>query len=222
MSPGFLDSRTNSSPLRSTAKLSVRKVSAGFESFSRNHAEQAFSVCRIARTLSRARRIFCPVFPLVARSSCTRSLRASHPVCAKPVGLHGFADGTLIGGASHVGVSLRSAPSGDEAESPVAAVAAFESTALLESFVHGARPIVRLASGRGSAARRMNFTACGNAAVPEKHNTKGSATARILRRAEYIFVSRPDLTHHRPPPRRASRWPSTGSCPRNGGTSIRD
>jgi len=121
------------------------------------------------------------------------------------VGLHGFADGTLIGGASHVGVSLRSAPSGDEAESPVAAVAAFESTALLESFVHGARPIVRLASGRGSAARRMNFTACGNAAVPEKHNTKGSATARILRRAEYIFISRPDLTHHRPPP--AARFP---------------
>src|SRR5260370_42248787 len=51
----------------------------------------------------------------------------------------------------------------------------------------------------------MNCTDCGNAAVQENHNANGSETARILRRAEYIFISRPDLTHHRPPP--TARFP---------------
>jgi len=39
----------------------------------------------------------------------------------------------------------------------------------------------------------MKLTACGKAAVPEKSGTNRKATARILRWAEYIFFSRPDL-----------------------------
>src|SRR5260370_5507361 len=73
---GSLDVRTNSSPLRSTSKLSVRKMSAGFESFSRNHAEHAFSVSRISRTFSRARRIFCPAFPILeTENACSAWFR---------------------------------------------------------------------------------------------------------------------------------------------------
>src|SRR5882762_1141317 len=115
MSPGLLDSRTNSSPLRSTVKLTVRKVSAGFGSFSRNHAEQAFSVCRISRTLSRARRIFCPGFPMDARYSCTRSLGGLHPACARLEGLQGFTDGAITDGAITGGMSQ------GESASPLAA-----------------------------------------------------------------------------------------------------
>jgi len=38
-----------------------------------------------------------------------------------------------------------------------------------------------------------------------------------------MFISRPDLQLTADRPRRhASWWPSTGSCPRNGGTCIRD
>jgi hypothetical protein len=39
----------------------------------------------------------------------------------------------------------------------------------------------------------MNLTACGNATVPERLDIKTTATARKLRGAEYIFISRPDL-----------------------------
>src|SRR5882762_88721 len=177
-----LDSRTNSSPWRSTSKLSVRKISAAFESFSRNHAEQAFSACRISRTLSRARRIFWPDFPILAKSSCTRSLGAGHPVCAGLAGLHGFTDGTLTGGASQ-----------GELRSPFAMVAACGAgTTLPGSLVH-ARPSGKLARGRGSAAWPMKLTACGSATVPERLDAKRTATARKLRGAEYIFLSRPDL-----------------------------
>src|SRR6267142_230025 len=63
MPPETFDSLTESSPLRSISKLSVRNVAAGFESFSRNHAEHTFSVCRISRTLSRAQN-FLPLFAL--------------------------------------------------------------------------------------------------------------------------------------------------------------
>src|SRR5437899_8797981 len=103
--PAPLDSLTEASPLRSISKLSVRKVSAGFVSFSRNHAEQVFSVCRISRTFSRARRIFCPGFPMDARYSCTRSLGGLHPGCAGLEGLQGFADGTITDGTITGGVS---------------------------------------------------------------------------------------------------------------------
>src|SRR5882762_809887 len=141
--PGSFDCKTKSSAFPSTAKLSVRNVAAGFGSLPRNQAEQAFSVCRIPKTLSRARRIFWPGFPMTARSSCTRSLGAWHPIRVKLAGLHGFTDGTLTGGV--------------------------------------------LASGRGSAARRMKLTPCGNATVPERQDINRRATARMLRGAEYIF-----------------------------------
>src|SRR6267143_1092252 len=138
---GSLDSWTNSSPRRSTSKLSVRKMSAGFESFSRNHAEQAFSACRISRTLPRARRIFWPEFPILAKSSCTRSLGTGHPVFAGLAGLHGFTDGTLTGGAH------------GELRSPFAMVAAFGAAAALPgSLMHGARPRGMLGRGGGSVA----------------------------------------------------------------------
>ncbi len=183
LSTGSVDSWTNSSPLRSSSKPSVRNVSAGWTSFSRNHAEQAFSVCRISRTLSRARRIFCPVFPMVVNPSCTRSLGVGHPMGVKLAGLHGFTDGPLTGGVSQGALT-----------SPVAGVAAYEAeTALPESPVQGARPRGRLASGRGSAACRMNLTACGNASVAERHDIKKRATAGMLLEAEYIFLSRPNL-----------------------------
>src|SRR5260370_4739535 len=174
---GSVDLRTNSSPFRSTSKLSVRKVAAGFESFSRNHAEHAFSLSRISRTFSRARRIFCPGFPILAKSPCTRSLGARHPICSWLAGLHGFANGTLTRGVSQ-----------GEPGSPLAKVAAFESAAApTASLMHGARPRGKLASGRGSAARRMNLAACGNATVAERLAMKRTATARMFLSAEYIF-----------------------------------
>jgi hypothetical protein len=37
------------------------------------------------------------------------------------------------------------------------------------------------------------LTDCGNATVPEKLDIRRTATARKLRGAEYIFISRPDL-----------------------------
>ncbi len=101
----------------------------------------------------------------------------------KLAGLHGFTDGPLTGGVSQRALT-----------SPVAAVAAYEAeTALPESPVQGARPRGRLASGRGSAACRMNLTACGNAGVAERHDIKKRATAGMLLEAEYIFLSRPNL-----------------------------
>jgi hypothetical protein len=39
----------------------------------------------------------------------------------------------------------------------------------------------------------MKSTACGKAALPEKNGTNKKTTVRILRGAEYIFFSRPDL-----------------------------
>jgi hypothetical protein len=39
----------------------------------------------------------------------------------------------------------------------------------------------------------MKLTVCGNATVPERLETRTIVTARMLRRAEYIFISRPDL-----------------------------
>jgi hypothetical protein len=39
----------------------------------------------------------------------------------------------------------------------------------------------------------MKLTACGKEVVPEKNGTNRKTTARILRGAEYIFFSRPDL-----------------------------
>ena len=153
-----LDSRTNPSPWRSTSKLSVRKVPAGFESFSRNHAEQAFSAYRISRTFSRARKIFCPGFPIRVKPSCTRSFGTGHPLCAGLEALHGFTEGTLTVGASQ-----------GEPRSPLAAFAAFESAAALPGrLVQGARPRVVLTTSTGSAARRMKLTACGTATVPER------------------------------------------------------
>ena len=98
----------------------------------------------------------------------------------KLAGLHGFTDGPLTGGVSQRALT-----------SPVAAYEA--ETALPESPVQGARPRGRLASGRGSAACRMNLTACGNAGVAERHDIKKRATAGMLLEAEYIFLSRPNL-----------------------------
>src|SRR6267154_5024036 len=100
MPPETLDSLTLSSPLRSISKLSVRNVAAGFESFSRNHAEHAFSVCRISRTLSRARRIFCPCLPLAASSPGIQSRGALHPARARLAESHGFTGRALTGGVS--------------------------------------------------------------------------------------------------------------------------
>src|SRR5229473_3313385 len=139
MSLGSLDLRTNSSPLRSTSKLSVRNVAAGFESFSRNHAEHAFSVCRISRTLSRARRIFCPCLPLAARSPRIRSRGGLHPARARLAESHGFTGRALTGAVSQ-----------GEFESPVAGVAALGLESA-ESAVQRVRLTCRLASGRGSA-----------------------------------------------------------------------
>ena len=120
---------------------------------------------------------------MVARSSCTGSLRALHPTCAGLAGLHGFTDGTLTGGVSH----------GDSASSLASAVSFGGETVLPKSLVQGARSTGKLASERGSAVWRMNLTVSGNATVPERLETRTIATARMLRRAEYIFISRPDL-----------------------------
>ena len=178
MESGSLDSWTKSTPLRSTSNLRVRKVTAGFASFSRNHAEQAFSLCRISRTLSRARRIFCPRFPLVARSSCTRSLGGSHPVCARLEGLHGFTEGALTAGKS----------AQDELASLAVGAPANRTAPVFSKFViHAAGRADELPGGRGSAGCPMNLRPCGNADVPAKFDTKISATARMLRWAEYIF-----------------------------------
>src|ERR1700674_369144 len=121
---------------------------------------------------------------MLANSFCTRSLGALHPVCDGLEGLHGFTDGILAGGVSQ-----------REFTSPVAGVAAYGArTALPESLAQGARPSGMLASGGGSAVRRMNLTDCGNAAVPERlDRIKSRATARIFLGAEDIFFSRPDL-----------------------------
>jgi hypothetical protein len=163
-------------------------VSAGFGSFSRNHVEQAFSVSRISRTLSRARRIFRPGFPMDSRYSCTRSLGGLHPASAGLEGLQGFTDGAIIDGA------ITGCVSQGESASLLAVVAAYEMTAgLSKSLMQGAPPADTLASGGGSLAWRMNLAACGNAVVPEKLEMKNSATARMLRWAEYITFSRPDL-----------------------------
>src|SRR5437016_3884900 len=190
--PGSFDCKTKSSAFPSKAKLSVRNVFAGFESFPRNQAEQAFSVCRISRTLSRARRIFWPGFPIAARSSCTRSLGALQPTCARLAGLHGFTGGALAGGVSQDGFM-----------SPDAGVdASGAERALPDSLVHGALPRGRLASSGGSAARRMKLTPCGDATLPERHDRMGRATARMLRGAEYISFSPPDLQLTTDRPRR--------------------
>src|SRR6266478_2536174 len=129
---------------------------------------------------------------MVARSSCTRSLGAWHAICAGFEALHGFTDDTFTGGVSQ-----------DEPRSLPAAVAACGAgTALPESLVQGARPTSMLASGRGSAARRMNLTACGNATVPERLDIIRRTTARMFLGAEYIFLSRPDLQLTTDRPRR--------------------
>jgi len=64
---------------------------------------------------------------------------------------------------------------------------------LSERLMQGALSTAALASGGASAALRINLAACGNAVVPEKLEIKSSATARMLRWAEYITFSRPDL-----------------------------
>src|SRR6266550_9361108 len=144
---------------------------------------------------------------MVARSSCTRSLGAWHPICAGLEALHGFTDGTFTDGVSQ----------GEPRSLPAAVAACGAGTALPESLVQGARPTSRLASGRGSAARRMSLTACGNATVPEKLDIIRRTRARMFLGAEYIFLSRPDLQLTTDRPRRlASGWPSTGSCPQEG------
>src|SRR6267378_2587229 len=164
---------TNTSPRRSTAKSRVRKVAAGSASFSRSHAEQVFSVCRISKTLSRARRIFWPVFPMAANSSGTRSLGASHPTCpGLTAELHGLMGDTLTVGVSH------GAP-----ESGVADLAAYlAETGPPNSIAQGARPADTLARGSGSAASRMKLTACGNDGLPERFTVISVriVTARIL------------------------------------------
>src|ERR1700674_3798025 len=120
---------------------------------------------------------------MAARSSCTGSLRAGHPICPAFAGLQRLTDGTLPGGVSQ-----------GEPESAVAArPASGTESAPPASPVQGARSTGRLASGRGSAALRMNLTACGNATVPERLEIKSKTTAGMLRGAEYIFFSRPDL-----------------------------
>jgi hypothetical protein len=48
----------------------------------------------------------------------------------------------------------------------------------------------------------MNLAACGNAAVPERLDIRRTATARKLRGAEYISISRPDLELTTDRPRR--------------------
>src|SRR5712691_4930692 len=120
---------------------------------------------------------------MAGRSSCTRSLGAWHPICAGLEALHGFTDGTFTGVLQ------------GELRSLLAAVVACGAvTALPESLAQGARPTSMLASGRGSAARRMNLTACGNATVPERLDMiKRRVTAGMFLRAEYISISRPDL-----------------------------
>src|SRR5260370_15325874 len=183
-------SRTYSCPLLHSTKLSVRKVAAGFASFSRNQSVQAFPVSRISRTFSRARRIFCPSFPIVAKFSCTGSLEALHPNFFIFERSQGFTVGTITGGVSQL-----------ELRSTTVGVAAFETaTAFNGSSAHGAGSRGSLVKGRGSAAGRMNFANCATAPLPEKLNTNKSTTARTLRLAEYIFFSRPDpqLTTDRP------------------------
>jgi len=107
--------------------------------------------------------------------------------------LQRFTDGTFNGGVSQ-----------REFTSPVDGVAAYGAeTALPESPMQGARPTGKLASGRGSAARRMNLTVCGNTTVPERLDIiKRRTTARMFLRAEYIFLSRPDLQLTTDRPRR--------------------
>src|SRR5882724_7829485 len=123
-----------------------------------------------------------------ARCSCAKSLGGLHPGCAGPEGLQGFADGTISDGTITGGVSQR------ESASLLPAAAAYRVTGTLpESLMQGTGPPGTLASGRGSAGWRMNLTACGNAAVPGKVEIKNSVTARILRWAEDITFSRPDL-----------------------------
>src|SRR6266481_6573535 len=187
MLSGVLDSRMDSSPWRSTTYVSVRKVSAGFGSFSRNHAAQAFSVSRISRTFSRARRIFRPGFPMDSRYSCTRSLGELQPACAGLEGLQGLSDGAITEDVITGGVSQ------GESASLLAAAAGYGVTGgLSERLMQGALSTAALASGGASAALRINLAACGNAVVPEKLEIKSSATARMLRWAEYITFSRPD------------------------------
>jgi hypothetical protein len=57
-------------------------VAAGSGSLVRYHSVQAFSVCRISSTFSRAFMMVFPCFPIVFKSSCTKSLGAGHPVDA--------------------------------------------------------------------------------------------------------------------------------------------
>ena len=113
---------------------------------------------------------------MATSSSCTRSLGASHPLCPGLPGSHGFTAGTLTGGVSH----------GAPASLLAVAAAYGAATALPESGEQGALPTGMLESGRGSAALRMNLTACGNATVPERLDTISKATARVLLEAEYI------------------------------------
>src|SRR5260370_16598758 len=185
-------STTYSCPWPSSVKLSVRKVAAGFASFSRNQAVQAFPVSRIQRTFSRARRIFCPSFPIITKFSRTRSLEALHPNFVRLEGSHGFTVGAVTGCVSQLGLS-----------SSGAGVAGLETpTGFPSSFVYDAGPRGALARGSGSAAGRMNFVICARVSLPEKFNTNKRATARMLQVAEYIFFSCPDLQRTTDRPRR--------------------
>jgi len=97
--------------------------------------------------------------------------------------MQGFTGGTLTDGVSHGAFA-----------SLVAEVAVYPATtALPGSILQGARLEDMFAIGRGSAALRINLTACGNAAVPQRLDRIRIATARILLGVEYIFFSRPDL-----------------------------
>src|SRR5437899_2321454 len=110
---------------------------------------------------------------MAANSSCTRSLGGSHPICwSFTAGLHGFTGCTLTVGVSH------GAPA-----SLIPEMAAYVATAAFPaSVVQGARPADILAKGRGSAASRINLTACGNDGVPERFAmiSMRIATARML------------------------------------------
>src|SRR4029077_6223722 len=154
--PAPFDSRMESFPLRSISKPRVLNVAAGSGSFSRNHAEQAFSLCRISRTLSRARKIFWPCLPLAAKSSCTGSRGGLHPGCAAFTDAQGFTGRILGTGMSHGMLELSVA--GEEAF--------VLENAFPESVAHNDRPAARVASGTGSAIWWMKFTPCGNAALP--------------------------------------------------------
>jgi hypothetical protein len=123
-----------------------------------------------------------------SRYSCTRSLGGLHPACAGLEGLQGLTDGAIIDGTITGDVSQ-----GESASLLVVAAGYGVTGSLSEGLMQGALPADALASGGGSAALRINLAACGNAVIPEKLEMKNSATARMLRWAEYITFSRPDV-----------------------------